>query len=143
MNTKLSGALTALLWFVCAFHVVVGLGVNVSSAFPQAVANYYGAEIIWTPELAYIVKPVGAFMLALGFMAALAARNPLGNAAIVYGFVLLFTMRGLQRLVFQNEIATALSIETSRNIINAVFFFALAAVLFWLFRAASGSARAA
>ncbi|MBT8090765.1 MAG: hypothetical protein KJO01_11215, partial [Gammaproteobacteria bacterium] len=135
--------LQAFLWFICAFHVIVGLGLNISPAFPQVMAGYYGAQVNWTPELLYLVKPIGAFMLALGVMAGAAARNPLGHRSIVYGFVVLFTLRGLQRLIAQDEIATALSIESGRNIGNAVFFLLMAAVLFWLFRAASKSAGSA
>ena len=136
MKTKIAGGLAIFLWFVCAFHVLVGLGVNLSDEFPQAMARYYGAQVSWTPEFAYIVKPLGAFMVALGFMAGLAARDPLGHPAIVYGFVLLFAMRGIQRLAFQSEIETTLNIASSRNLGNAVAFLLMAAALFVLFRAA-------
>lgn len=142
MQSKLPGVLRAFLWFICAFHVIVGLGLNVSSAFPQFMADYYGAQVNWTPELLYLVKPIGAFMLALGVMAGAAARDPMAHRSIVYGFVVLFVMRGLQRLVFQGEIASAMSIESGRNIGNAVFFLLMAAALFWLFRAAGKSAAA-
>jgi hypothetical protein len=143
MNSKITGVLQAFLWFICAFHVIVGLGLNISPAFPQVMAGYYGAEVNWTPELLYLVKPIGAFMLALGVMAGAAARDPLGHRSIVYGFVVLFTLRGLQRLIAQEEIATALSIESGRNIGNAVFFLLMAAALLWLFRTASKSAGSA
>ncbi|MBT8078228.1 MAG: hypothetical protein KJO31_06605 [Gammaproteobacteria bacterium] len=139
MKTKVAAGLTVFLWFVCAFHVVVGLGVNLSDEFPQAMARYYGAQISWTPEFAYIVKPLGAFMIALGFMAGMAARDPFGHPEIVYGFVLLFAMRGLQRLAFQGEIETALNIASTRNMGNAVAFLLLATVLFVLYRAARRS----
>lgn len=125
------------LWFICAFHVIVGVGVNVSDAFPQVMASYYGAEINWTPEFSYIVKPIGAFMLALGVMAGLAARKPLEHATVVYGFVVLFALRGLQRLIFQGEIETALNIAASRNVGNAVAFLLMSAALLFLFRAAN------
>ena len=46
--------------------------------FPQAMAEYYGAQVTWTPEFLYIVKPIGAFMIAIGVMAAAAARDPSG-----------------------------------------------------------------
>jgi hypothetical protein len=137
MNTKLLGALQALLWFVCAFHLFVGIGLNVSGAFPQVVAQYYGATVEWTPEFLYIVKPIGAFMIAVGIMAGVAAMNPLANRAVIYGLVALFVIRGLQRIVFQDEIASALAIAGGRNIGNAVFFLLLAGTLFFVFRAAA------
>ena len=132
MKSKITGVLQVFLWGICAFHVIVGLGLNLSPAFPQLMAEYYGAEVNWTPEFLYVVKPIGAFMLALGVMAAWAARDPLNHGAIVYGFVVLFVLRGVQRLAFQEEIATALSIDSSRNIGNAVYFLLMAAVLVWL-----------
>ena len=130
------------LWGICAFHVIVGLGLNLSSAFPQLMADYYGATVEWTPALLYLVKPIGAFMLALGVMAGAAARDPLGHSSIVFGFVVLFVLRGLQRFAFQGEIATAVGIESGRNIGNALFFLVMAAALVWLFRAADKSAKA-
>ena len=54
----------------------------------------------------------------------------------MYGFVLLFAMRGIQRLAFQSEIETTLNIASSRNLGNAVAFLLMAAALFVLFRAA-------
>ena len=136
MSTKLISSLKWLLWFVCAFHLIVGIGLNVSAGFPQAVAEYYGATVDWTPEFQYIVKPIGAFMIAIGIMAGAAARNPLANSSVVHGLVALFVMRGLQRIVFREEIANALAIAGGRNIANAIFFLLMAAVLFFLFRAA-------
>ncbi len=138
-----SGSLLTLqifLWVVCAFHVAIGLGLNVSPAFPQIMAGYYGAEVNFTPALLYILKPLGVFMLVVGFMAGAAAKNPLGNRAIVYGLVLLFAARGLQRIVFQEEIANAVSIAASRNIANAAFFLLMAVALAALLRIANQQA---
>ena len=58
------------------------------------------------------------------------------------GLFVLFVVRGLQRFAFQGEIATAVGIESGRNIGNAVFFLLMAAALVWLFRAANKSANA-
>jgi hypothetical protein len=103
-------------------------------------ASYYGATVDWTPEFVYFVKPLGAFMFVLGVLAVVAARDPVGNRWVVYGFVVLFTIRGLQRIVFQEEIANAFAISGGRNIGNAIFFLALGASLFFLHRAATKGA---
>jgi len=42
MNPKALQVLKLFMWGVCAFHVIVGIGLNVSPAFPQAMAGYYG-----------------------------------------------------------------------------------------------------
>ncbi|MDH3621151.1 MAG: hypothetical protein OER91_09680, partial [Gammaproteobacteria bacterium] len=59
---------------------------------------------------------------------------------IVYGLVLLFAARGLQRIVFQEEIANAVSIAASRNTANAAFFLLMALALVALLRIANKEA---
>jgi hypothetical protein len=102
----------------------------------DVMARYYGATVDWTPQFVYILKPLGAFMFVLGGLAAAAALKPLYHTAIIYGFVALFALRALQRLVFQQELQAAFSIASARNLGAMVFFFALAAVLFVVCRAA-------
>ena len=143
MNKNILMALKVFLWGICAFHLVVGIGLNVSSGFPAVMANYYGAAVNWTPEFLYIVKPIGAFMIALGVLAAFAARDPLGHRPIIYGFIVLFVLRGLQRIVFSEEIASAIAIAAGRNLGNAVFFLAMAGGLILLNRLAGKGAGAA
>lgn len=125
------------LWFSCVFHLVVGIGLNVSPAFPQVMAGYYGAEVDFTPQFLYILKPLGAFMIMVGLVVMAAARDPLHNAAIVYSLVALLAIRGLQRFVFQESIVGDLAIEGSRNNVNGVIFLALAATFAILFKLAS------
>ena len=125
------------LWFSCAFHLVVGIGLNVSPAFPQLMAGYYGAVVDFTPQFLYILKPLGAFMIMVGLVVMAAARDPLNNAAIVYSLVALLAIRGLQRFVFQESIVGDLAIEGARNNVNGVIFLALAATFAILFKLAS------
>ncbi|MFC1695251.1 hypothetical protein ACFL1C_03895 [Pseudomonadota bacterium] len=139
MKSKLHLALQILLWGICAFNVFIGIGLNISPDFPQLVAGYYGAEVSWTPAFLYIIKPLGAFMIAIGILAGVAARHPLEHSAIIYGVAVLFLLRGLQRLVFQDEIAVAVNIDSIRNIGNAVFFLVLAVFLVGLHRIAAKS----
>jgi hypothetical protein len=127
-------ALQFFLWFICAFHVIVGLSLNVPLVPLPALADYYGAQVDWTPQFVYILKPVGAFMCVLGGLAGVAALTPLRHGAIIYGFVALFALRALQRLVFQQEIHTAFAIAPTRNLGAMVLFFAMAAALFVLYR---------
>jgi len=132
-------ALSGVLWFVSASHFVIGAGVNLVPASLPFFATLYGAEVRWTPELTYILKPLGAFMLALALMGAAAARRPLHCRPVIYGFVALFVMRSLQRFAFSQEIADVFGIGAGRNILNAVFFLILAGILVILDRAAHQS----
>ena len=105
-------------------------------------SSLYNAQVDWSDgQFAYIMKPLGAFMIALGIMAAFAARNPLGNRPIIIGFAILFTMRGLQRLLYMREIESVFAIPSSRSLIQMVVMLALALGLVLLLRAASGPSR--
>jgi hypothetical protein len=139
MNPKALQALKLFMWGVCAFHVIVGIGLNVSPAFPQAMAGYYGATVNWTPDFLYIIKPLGAFMLVMGVLAAVAATDPLRNVPIIYGFILLFVLRTLQRVIHQDELFDTFGITAMHNVGNMVFFAALALSLYLLLRAARAS----
>ena len=46
------------LWLICAFHVVIGLGVNLSRDFIAATAAGYGAEVDLTPQFVTILHPL-------------------------------------------------------------------------------------
>lgn len=125
--------LRVFLALICAFHVIVGLGVNVWPEFPKLMAGYYGAaEVDWTPQFVYMLRPLGAFMFVLGLLAAVAAMNPLKHRAICYGFSVLFFLRALQRIVFQADIETAFGIGPVRNYVNAAFFLGMALALLGL-----------
>ena len=101
-------------------------------------SSLYNAQVDWSDgQFAYIMKPLGAFMIALGVMAAMAARDPLGNRPIIIGFAVLFTMRGLQRLLFMDEIERVFAIPSSRSLVQMVVMLSLAVVLVVLLRAAS------
>lgn len=138
MKSGLHPVLQILLWGICGFNVIIGLGLNLSPDFVHVVASYYGAEVDWTPAFMYIIKPLGAFMITVGLLAGIAARDPLKHAGIVYALALLFLMRGLQRFVFMDEIANAVNIEAGRNAVNGIFFMALAVILVVIYRACAG-----
>ncbi|MBW3540595.1 MAG: hypothetical protein KY476_10005 [Planctomycetes bacterium] len=121
--------LKCLMWFVCAFHVIVGAGLNLFEGMAPLMAEMYGAKVDWTPEFRYLLKPLGAFMFVLGITAAAAAREPQRYRIVIYAFASLFLIRSLQRLVFAEEVQQTFAIATGRNIGNMLFFAALAAAL--------------
>ncbi len=100
MKSNALKSLQVMLWFVCISHIVLGVGLNLIPGMAPFIAKVYGAEVNWTPEFTYILKPLGAFMFALGLICASAARNPLKNQMIIYAFAMLFVIRAMQRLLF-------------------------------------------
>jgi hypothetical protein len=129
MHGPAQGILRIFLWGICAFHIVIGAGVNVSAPFVEQAAAMYGATVELTPQFLAILHPLGAFMFILGVMAATAAINPHQYRAVVYGFALLFVIRGLQRIVFKQQIEEAFHIDATRNLLAMAFFLAMGIVL--------------
>jgi len=135
MPSTAQRALKAYLWFIAVFHLFVGLSVNLSAGFTRSIAAMYGAQVDWTPQFTYILHPLGAFMIVLGVLAAVAARDPERYEAVVLGFVLLFAIRALHRLVFGDVITSAFAIPSSRNMIAMIVFVVQSVVLLLLWRA--------
>ena len=140
MKTRPVVLLQLLLWGICAFHIMVGIGLNVSTDFLSVMAGYYGADTkTWSPDFVYIVKPLGAFMIAMGVLAAQAATRQFEHRLTVYAFVLLFVMRAIQRFVFREDLTELFAISPVRNSGNMIFFLALAIALFVLYHYAGRS----
>ena len=139
MQSTASRLLKLYLWFIALFHLFVGLAVNLSDSFTRMIAAGYGATVDWTPQFVYILKPLGAFMIILGILAAVAARQPGRYPAVILGFVLLFTIRALHRLFYLDVLFSAFGISQSRSMMNMTVFFVQAIVLFLLWRAARDS----
>lgn len=134
MKTNGLKVLQVFLWFVCAFHVSVGIGINFSTGFINRVASWYGAQVDLTPQFVALLHPLGAFMFVLGVFAGVAAMDPLRYRPIVYGFSALFVIRSLQRVVFKHQIEDAFAIAPGKNLTSIVLFFLLGACLFVLYR---------
>ncbi len=129
MNPFWLTLLRGYLWFICAFHVITGLGVNFSRPFMTTMAGWYGATVDFTPQFLTILHPLGAFMFILGVLAAVAARDPLRYRPIVYCFAGLFLIRSLQRVIFKQDIEQAFQIEPARNLASMALFLAMAITL--------------
>lgn len=123
-------ALQLTLWIICVFHATIGAGLNVSEGFVGVAARFYGAEQTqWSPQFLYILRPLGVFMLALSVFAGAAALNPSRHRLTVYVFAAIFFIRGLQRVVFGDQITELYGIEDGRNVSNLLFFFLSGALL--------------
>lgn len=114
--------LKLLMWIVAGMHLVVGCGLGITPGFARYMANVYAAEVKWTPEFSYIVRPMGVFMISLGIMAIAAARDPIRYRAVLYALAVVFLARAAQRLVWADEVQAAFGLSSSRNIANMLFF---------------------
>jgi hypothetical protein len=134
MEKRLLFLLRLVLVGVCLAHLGLGIGLNVWPDLPKMAAAWYGVtkEFDWSAQFLYILKPIGAYMITMGILVAIAVVNPRKYAAIVYGVGILLILRGVQRIVFQQEIIDAFEIQPLRNMINAAFFGGFGIVLILL-----------
>jgi hypothetical protein len=105
------------------------------------IAAGYGARVDWTPQFVYILRPLGAFMIVLGLLAAVAARQPARYPAVILGFVVLFAIRSLHRVVYAGTLESAFGITRARSMTMMAIFAVQAIVLFLLWRAARDGER--
>ena len=133
--------LKALLWFVCLSHLAMGASLNLVPDAVPILAKYYGAKGEFPAEFVYIVKPLGAFMMTLGFVGIAAAWNPLKHGSMIYGFAILFLLRSAQRIVYAEEIEKHLGIAPGRNWMTTAFFLVLAVALVALYRTAAKASK--
>lgn len=132
MGERALVVLKALLWFVALSHVTVGVGIMLTPDFQRFMAGVYGADVTWTPELQYLLKPMGVFMLGLGLVGIAAALDPLRYRVVVVAFAVVLLLRVGQRVVHRDEIAEAFGLSAGRQLLNGSFFFLLALALLLL-----------
>src|SRR5690348_6356907 len=141
MKGVLYRLLQALLWFASLSHIVIGGGIMLSPEFQRAMASVYGAEVDWTPQFTYILRPLGAFMFVLGLLLAAAALDPWRHRLIVYGLCGVLFLRVLQRVVFQQEIENAFHIGAGRDLgMAGLFLVEAVAILLLLHQAGKAPA---
>jgi len=120
-----------ILWVIAAYHLAAGL---VATFFKEQAATLaglmFGVAITMDGQTELLVRYLGAFGIALGVLAALAALNPVRNQAIIYGLVVYFFMRAFDRIVFASLLAQH-HVGPMPNGGRAVVIVAFAAALLW------------
>lgn len=126
MNKKF--ALQILLLLVGISHLALGLLANLAppDMLAKAVAATYGASIELSPQVHHVIRMLGAFMIGIGGLALVAAREPRHHRAIIIGISAILILRVIQRIMVMDEVSTAFAISSGRIWMQAVFFLALA-----------------
>ena len=123
-----------LMGIVSLTHIVTGLS-GVLPPFPIWIAMaFYGAtKLDLNPQFEHILQMYGAYMVAVGILAAFATWNPLRNKAIIYGVSILLFIRVIQRLFFFEQANEVFGISAWFYWVQTAIFLAFA-VLLILFR---------
>jgi hypothetical protein len=120
-----------LLWLIAVYHLVAG----VVATFCQEAAVrlgglMFGVRITMDGQAELLVRYLGAFGIAFGVLAALAALQPARNRAIIYGAVVYFAVRAIDRILFASLLAHY-HVGPVPNSVRIVVIVALAAGLLW------------
>lgn len=126
--------LKAVLALVCVSHLVLGSIAFFSNPdiLSKAALSFYGAVVTITPQFQHVTRILGAFMIAIGVLAAQAFLNPTKNGAIIWGVIVLLLLRVSQRFIFAAEIHEHFSISYGKLWLQSGFFLSLVIALFVL-----------
>jgi hypothetical protein len=126
--------LRVLLMFIAAFHLAAGAGFLYSVTFQTFAVSAYGAALEWNDRNIYFLRIVGSFAFVLGYLAAMAAADPLKHSIVVIGFIEFFVLRNIHRHLYSNELYAGFGISPLVNDLTTVFFgiqAVLLAALLW------------
>lgn len=129
-------ALKLLMWFIAIYQFVIGFLLLMSPGFAQLVVAWYGAQVSWTDQFAFILKPLGAYMLMTGLIAASAARADVPHPTITTALAVLFAINAIYRIGRFEHIQTTFGIAAWHLVGQIVILSALALSLVFLSRAA-------
>jgi hypothetical protein len=132
-------ALKGLLWFISVYQFVCGALLLLSPAFAQLVVSWYGATVTWTDQFTFILKPLGAYMIMTGLIAASAARADVPHPAIVTALSVLFGVNALYRIGRFSFVQATFGIAQWHLVVQIVVLLGLALALMMTSRAAMRS----
>jgi hypothetical protein len=129
-------ALKGLLWFIAVYQFTVGALLLITPALAQLVVGLYGSDAQVTEQFTFILKPLGAYMIMTGLIAASAARADVPHPAICLALEVLFGINVLYRVFRFEYIQTTFGIPAWHLASQMVILAALAIGLAVLSRSA-------
>ena len=106
MKTQTDIPLRILLWIIAVYHLVAGVAATFFQDAAIGVGSLlFGVRITMDPQTSLLVRYLGAFGIAFGVMAALAALAPARHKGFIYGAVVYFVVRAFDRLAFAGLLA--------------------------------------
>ena len=121
--------LRLLLGWISAGHVSTGLLLISGKRGIRLAARLYGARFEPTDQFKTIIRPAGAFVLALGVLQGMAIREPRRYKGVIDATLLVLLIRQFQRLAFRRDIYGTFDISPTRHWIMTGYFAALTALL--------------
>lgn len=136
-------SLKGLIWFIAVYQLAVGISLLVSPVSARFIVTLFGATVTWTPEFAFMLKPLGAYMLMTGVIAWGTARAPVPHPMITYALAVLFLINAAYRVLQFDEIRAMFGIPAALLVAQIATLLALAAGCLLLQRSIQRDAAAA
>ena len=111
-----------LLIFIAVFHLVAGTGLMFSVEFQKISLMFYGANLSWDAKDIYFIRVIGSFAFVLGYLAGMAARDPLKYRIVIIGFIEFFVLRNINRHLYAQELYRGFGVSPLVNDLTTVFF---------------------
>ena len=105
-------ALKGLLWFIAVYQFTVGTLLMLHPDLSQLVVGLYGSDVRMTPQFAFILKPLGAYMIMTGLIASGTARANVPHPSIVAALAVLFGLNVLYRVFTFDYVRTTFGIPS-------------------------------
>lgn len=123
-------ALRTVLIALATYHAVVGVISVVSlRATARLTSVFYGLSVHDDPQLAYAVRMLGFYALAIGALLVVAARAPTQHRDVIAVVACLQLLRAGSRLLSRHQLSLTFRLFPRRNAFNAALLVAEAAVL--------------
>ena len=114
--------LRILLIFIAVFHLAAGIGLMFSVEFQKFSLMIYGGELPWDAGDIYFIRVIGSFAFVLGYLAAMAAREPLKYRIVIIGFIEFFILRNINRHLYAEELYQGFGVSPLVNNLTSLFF---------------------
>jgi hypothetical protein len=106
MNKQLF--LKVVLWLICLYHIFMGAGAFLSEDIAVWLADVaFGIKLQVTPQISYLAKLLGVYVVVFGLMVAVAAHDPARHPSLLNIVIILYGLRILNKLVFADLFTTA------------------------------------
>jgi hypothetical protein len=103
-------------WFVCVYHVVLGIVMNCPVGWIEwTVSLLLGATKMPDASALFLARMLGTYVLMIGIAAGLAAWDPIKNRAMLSVLVILTVLRSVQRLLQASDLEVALGVAAKSN----------------------------
>ena len=123
MRNETTTVLRGLLGLVAVTNGLVGLlGVLPGVPISRVATAYYSASVAADPQVEHIAEMLGAYMLAIGVLAGIAAVDPRRYEWVSYVTAGLLLLRTVQRIAFYPVQQEVFGIEGSRYWLQTAIF---------------------